>query len=385
MNQKKANRKNKKSAGKNNRRLRIFLFIVLVLGFCAWYVCGKPVVSVSEDGSILIELTEEPIVSKLFSSEQQESVFAKTESSQTESEPVTVAEASPEKKAESVKTKTVKKSSSKNEYSFEGDLNHPENSPLYFGNPSDSIKELSSGNNYLIEKPQFTICYNNETLIPNWVSWHLSSADFGEAGRSNKFIPDKELPSDWYAVTSSDYKYTSYGFDRGHICPSADRTATQEDNNMTFLMSNMVPQAPDCNRIVWMHLESYERKLAEQGNEVYIIAGPYGTGGIGDKGSFDQIPIKTKDGKNLNIKVPAYTWKVLLVLPSGENDLERITADTTVIAACVPNRQGIAKEGDWDHYVCSVDYIEELTGYDFFELIPDEIEDILEAKVYSLP
>ena len=275
------------------------------------------------------------------------------------------------------------------------DDSYAENTPLYWGNPSDASDNLDSDDelklefvsqNYLMEKPQFTISYNNESLNPNWVAWHLCSADLGEADRADNFRPDTELPEGWYAVRKNDYKFTYYGFDRGHLCPSADRTATSQDNSMTFLMTNMVPQAPDNNRIVWVALEKYERELVLAGKEAYIFAGPFGRGGTGDKGYFEEIAVKTKDGRELAITVPAFTWKILLILPEGEEDFSRLVeqaGEFEVIAVCVPNQKGCGKEGSWQQYVCSVDYIEEITGYDFFELLPDDIEEEIESKVMS--
>ena len=262
---------------------------------------------------------------------------------------------------------------------------YEENTPLFWGNPSDEVCEVSSAENYLMEKPQFTISYNNENLNPNWVAWHLSASDLGEADRSDSFRPDTELPEGWYAVRKNDYKFTYYGFDRGHICPSADRTATKEDNNMTFLMTNMVPQAPDNNRIVWVALEKFEREQVLQGKEAYIFAGPFGRGGTGDKGYFEEIPVLLKNGTELSITVPSHTWKIILLMPEGENDFERVVSEGAyeVIAVNVPNEKGCAKNGSWQQYICSINDIEELTGYDFFELLPDEIEEQIESSVVS--
>ena len=276
--------------------------------------------------------------------------------------------------------------------SQELDEGHTENSPLYWGNPSDATNKLDNSDeliaelvsqNYLMEKPQFTISYNNEFLNPNWVAWHLGISDLGEADRSDSFRPDTELPEGWYAVRKNDYKFTYYGFDRGHICPSADRTATKEDNNMTFLMTNMVPQSPDNNRIVWVALEKFEREQVLQGKEAYIFAGPYGRGGTGDKGYFEEIPIKLKDGTELAITVPSHTWKIILFLPEGENDFERVVTEGVceILAVNVPNEKGCGKNGSWQQYVCSIDYIEEITGYDFFELLPDDVEEKIESRV----
>ena len=258
-----------------------------------------------------------------------------------------------------------------------------ENSSLFFGNPSDAVKDIALETNYLIEKENYTMSYNNETLCPNWVSWHLDNDDMGDAPRSNKFAPDKELPEEWHAVTKSDYQYNAYGFDRGHVCPSADRTYSKEANKETFLMTNMVPQSPENNRVVWVALEKYQREIVDAGKEVYIFAGPAGTGGIGDRGYFDYILLNGAgpDCSDLKINVPAYTWKILLVIPQGENDWERIDENTQVISVCIPNKKGINSDLSWKKYLCSVDDIERLTGYDFFELLDDSIEEKLESSV----
>jgi endonuclease G, mitochondrial len=237
-------------------------------------------------------------------------------------------------------------------------------------------------------------CHNDNTHEANWTAWHLCTADLGKAGRGNKFCTDITLPDGWYRVAQSDYQFVLYGFDRGHLCPSADRTASAEDNNETFLMTNMVPQAPDNNRIVWKALEEYERVLVTQGNELYIIAGPYGKGGISEKGIFEliKIPKRQKDGNpviadngmflysNMSITVPACTWKIIIVLPEGKDDIDRVTEDTRLLAVCIPNRQGCGKTGSWEQYRTSVDIIEKMTGYDFFARLPDNIENCLEAE-----
>lgn len=259
------------------------------------------------------------------------------------------------------------------------DLNYPENSPLYFGNPSDATHDIQNEENFLIEKTGFIISYNNQKLTPNWVAWHLDSQDLGKTNRSNKFMQDKNLPENWYAVKKNDYKFPAFGFDRGHICPSADKTSSQKANEETFLMTNMIPQSPDCNRIVWKDFENYERELVLQGNELYIFAGGFGSGGIGNRGYFKEIPVyNDKSDKKIAINVPEFCWKIILVLQEGENDLERIDRNTQITCICVPNKTEIHKTGSWEQYKCSVNYIEEITNFDFFELLPDDLEDFLE-------
>ncbi len=263
------------------------------------------------------------------------------------------------------------------------DYGYAENNPLYFGNPSDATDdEITNECNFLLEKQGYTVSYNNNTLCPNWVAWHLTKDDLGESTRSDKFISDKSLPQKWYAVKKNDYQFPAYGFDRGHVCPSADRTSSNEMNQETFLMTNMIPQSPDCNRIVWKDLESYERELVMQGNELYIFAGGYGTGGIGNRGYFEKIIINPKNDNDKNKKytlnVPEFCWKIILILSNGNDDLNRIDENTKIICVSMPNQMEIQKTGSWEQFECSVNYIEEITHFDFFELLDDDLEEFLE-------
>lgn len=103
---------------------------------------------------------------------------------------------------------------------------------------------MSSPNNYLMIKTQYTLSYSRDKGKPNWVSWHLSSAWLGSNARQDNFAAAASLPSSWYHVGSTSHS----GFDRGHNCPSADRTGSVADNTVTFLMTNTMPQAPRNNQ-----------------------------------------------------------------------------------------------------------------------------------------
>ena len=367
-----------KSKNPKKRKFFIFAAIIMTVLFGVWFLGGKPYVEFGADGVLMsVVQAEEPLIYRphdIISNWSEYQAYK-----QNEDQNQTIHQASYTTEVTPVRPGSNKKTSEPTE----ADLGYSENNPLFFGNPTDAYSENACEDNYLMVKPQYTLSYNTKTLCPNWVAWHLDSSDIGSSDRMNDFRPDPELPGDWHAIRKADYHYNSYGFDRGHVCPSADRTATKEDNSMTFLMTNMVPQSPDNNRVIWMHFENYERTLVAKGNEVYIIAGPYGTGGTSSKGTFDSISVKTKTGGRLEMNVPAYTWKVLIAIPEGTDDLNRIDEDATVIAINVPNQMGMGKTGDWEQFLCSVDYIEALTGYDFFELLPDNIEDKLESRVYE--
>ena len=242
---------------------------------------------------------------------------------------------------------------------------------LAFGNPSNAVADLQQGNNYLMEKPSFSLSYNKDKGTPNWVSWHLENDWTGNLPRNDTFRADPAVLPDWYRVQSTDY--FASGFDRGHMTPNADRDnpASIPLNQETFLMSNMVPQAPNSNQGPWADLENSLRTLLPA-NEVYIIAGPAGVGGSGDNGPANTIA-------NGRVTVPGYTWKVALVLPLGDNDVSRVNASTRVIAVIMPNSNSI--NSDWHTYLTTVDAVEALTGYDFFANVPDIVENSIEAGV----
>lgn len=244
---------------------------------------------------------------------------------------------------------------------------------LTMGNPSNATVNINQPTNYLLDKPQYAVSYSRDLGRPNWVSWHLDNSWLGSAPRQDDFRNDTTLPAGWYQVQATDY--SGSGFDRGHNCPSADRTNTVASNSATFLMTNMMPQSPDNNQGPWAALETYTRTLVGQGNEVYIIAGGTGSGGTGSNGG---VTTTIASG---HVGVPSKTWKVMLVLPQATgNDVSRVTTATRTIAVIMPNTQGI-RTNDWKSYRVSVDQVESLTGYDFFSNVSASIQSVIEAKV----
>ncbi|TGE28586.1 DNA/RNA non-specific endonuclease [Hymenobacter metallicola] len=245
---------------------------------------------------------------------------------------------------------------------------------LTLGNPSGAVADEKQPTNYLLSKPQYAVSYHRDRGIPNWVSWHLSPEWLGSAARQDDFGPDATLPAGWYQVSSS--SYTGSGFDRGHNCPSADRTKTVADNSATFLMTNMVPQAPNNNQRTWATLENYCRTLVDQGNELYVVMGSYGKGGTGSNGYKETLD-------NGRVTVPKRIWKVVVVLPPGNDDAARVGSSTRVIAVDTPNENGL--DTDWATYRASVDAIEQATGYDLLSQVPAAVQAPLEARVDTGP
>src|SRR5205823_5884652 len=135
------------------------------------------------------------------------------------------------------------------------------------------------------------------------------------------------------------------GFDRGHQCPAQDRSSSQKDMDATFVMSNVVPQAPHCNQRAWERLEDYCRKLTKDGHVLWIAAGPAGTGGEAKDGEK-----KNEIGKgSTQVNVPAKVWKVILVLP---DETAEPTKRSRTIAVIMPNDQSV--DYDWSKFRVSV-------------------------------
>lgn len=203
----------------------------------------------------------------------------------------------------------------------------------------------------ILENDEYIVSYNIMHNNPNWVGWHLTpNRIYGTFDRTDNFTKDKQLPKQ-YRVASSEYTYS--GYDRGHMCPAADNKWLKSAMIQSFLMTNICPQIPELNRIWWEHLEDACRRWSHY-CDLYIICGP-----IYNNDNPNTI------GRTMYIDVPDAFFKVVLDLTHMQtlgfyykNDSSRQTIDEAV---------------------CTVDSIEQITGYDFFSDLPDEIENKIEA------
>lgn len=230
---------------------------------------------------------------------------------------------------------------------------------LALGNPSNA--GTSDPNNYSLINNFMIISYNRSRGIPNWVAWRVTKADLGSLDREDSFRPDDRLPKGWTQIKPTDY--TGSGYDRGHICPNADRYSSREAADSTFVMTNMAPQTGDLNRGPWQKLEAYLRTLVNRGSDVYIYAGVYGENG----------KIKRK------VTIPTNAWKIAVVVPAGA-PISAVNEKTRVIAVDMPNVKGI-KNADWQVYRTTVRQIEQNTGYNFLSILPQNVQDALETTV----
>ncbi len=238
---------------------------------------------------------------------------------------------------------------------------------LQLGNPSGASADSTNHNHFLIQRTVESLDFSDSLGEPNWASWDLTGSDIGSAGRSSTFYADTTLPADFYEVTSNDY--TNSGYDRGHMCPSLDRTDTTVDNKLVFYMSNIIPQTADNNEGVWESFESYCQTQAQNGNELLLICGPSNFNGT-------DIP----SGK---AAIPGYTWKIAVIVPAGSGTAaSRVTVSTRVISLKIPNISGVRSD-PWTNYVTSANQIQADTGFTFFTSLSASVATALRAKVDS--
>jgi endonuclease G len=223
-------------------------------------------------------------------------------------------------------------------------------------------RDADASDDHLIDERSFVISYSPVKHVPNWVAWRLDRSYLGHVKRKNDFRPDPALPPEIYHVNESDYLHS--GYDRGHMCPSADREDSPEDNSSTFLFTNMEPQLHELNAGPWERFEEYERQRAERGAVLYIVAG----------GVFS-APFPTI-GKG--VAVPAANFKIVVVLADGAKASD-VDDATEVLAVLMPNERGVGEHA-WTEFLTSVDAIEQATGYDFLNAIPEPVQRVIEAR-----
>ena len=245
-----------------------------------------------------------------------------------------------------------------------GDRFLPEatNGQVFGSSPSSGTEDMEPGlpelvrerNSQVIRHTGYTVSYNAETKIPNWVAWTLTPERFEETvSRYDKFLPDPEVA---HPVTTEDYKRS--GYDRGHLCPAGDNKWDREAMIESFYMTNICPQHHNLNRGDWNELEQKCRKWVKKDSCLYIVTGPI---------FYDRKPQTIGEHK---VAVPDAFFKVILSLHKRPK----------AIGFIYKNNEG---NNPLDSYVNTVDEVERITGIDFFPALPDDIEKAVEAS-YNL-
>lgn len=206
----------------------------------------------------------------------------------------------------------------------------------------------------ILKRMGYTVSYNMEWNLPNWVAWELNADKLVEReGRSDRFLPDPDL-MEHEAVTTDDYKGS--GWDRGHMCPAGDNRWHWKAMQESFYMTNICPQDHNLNRGDWKELEEKCRVWAKEEGPLYIVCGP--------------ILYNRKHqtiGKEHTVVVPEAFFKVVLSMGG-----DRPKAAGFIFKNSPGNRK-------LESYMNSIAEVERITGINFFPRLPNDLEQEVEA------
>lgn len=182
----------------------------------------------------------------------------------------------------------------------------------------------------------FAINYSGVSKTAIWSAEYITPEHLAKAKsikREDNFHEDPRIPNAKRALLSD---YRGSGYDRGHLAPSGNR-ADKLEQNQSFALSNIVPQAPKANQENWRHIEESVRTMVTKNREpVYIITGPL---------FLSSKLVKLGSG----VLVPTHTYKVVFY-PNRQ-----------VIGAYVTVNDNIAKTD-----VVSVAQLQQVSGLIFF-------------------
>ena len=200
----------------------------------------------------------------------------------------------------------------------------------------------------------YTVDYNSEWHLPNWVAYVLTKDHTnGSHQRLKSFSPDPQMSNPVY---HEDYTNNLGNYDRGHMAPAADMKWSEQAMRECFYMTNVCPQNRNLNRGDWNDLEELARDWARKYGEIYIVCGPLVSQ------NYRTI------GQNKKIAIPNAFFKVFL---------RQTDTSWTAIGFVMPNQAG---NRPLMTYILSIDEVEQLSGIDFFYNLPDCIEDDVEKE-----
>lgn len=184
--------------------------------------------------------------------------------------------------------------------------------------------------------PGYAVMHSGVTRTPLWSAEHLTPARVTDAiklSREDSFRPDSRLPASERAELSD---YARSGWDRGHMSPNKDMPDRQTQR-ATFLLSNMIPQAPMHNQHLWEAIEHATRGLVLRGEEAYVVTGPSFLGDVKRTG---------------RVFIPTHVWKAVYLPQSNR------------AAAYWTRNENPTGQGDWE--LISIDELQQRTGVDAF-------------------
>jgi endonuclease G len=199
----------------------------------------------------------------------------------------------------------------------------------------------------IIHKKFFTLNYNEEHEVANWVSYELDEVKLQNCvKRTDSFRADPDVSTG--SAVDDDYKGS--GFDRGHLVPAGDMKFHKDAMRETFVFSNMTPQPANFNRGKWGVLENLMRSWGAKYKKIWIVTGPVLRNGL------------PAIGKKNQVSVPDEYFKVI-VRQSGSS----YEGMAFLMPTNVPSP-------DLKSYVVTIDAVEEATGFDFFTFVSEKVE-----------
>lgn len=209
-----------------------------------------------------------------------------------------------------------------------------------------------TNNGVIIRHKYYTLSYVENHEQAEWVAYELKKNDIVYSNRKRPyFIDDPEVKSG----SASWKNYIRSGYDRGHLCPAADRRFSKEAFDETFYTSNISPQKNDFNAGLWNRLEQKTRYWAKKYDGLYVVTGGVLTSNLDVIGKED-------------VSVPEYFFKILI---------DRFNGEYKAIGFLVPHQES---DKPLYSFVVPIDTIEKMTGIDFFSKLPDGIENKIEKS-----
>ena len=238
------------------------------------------------------------------------------------------------------------------------------------------MPHLKRGNRLVIHDTNsygvnFIIEWDDNKKAQRWTAYtmHRTTGCYpGSAGRNEDFKEDTSIPS-MFRSTLADYRGS--GFDRGHLCPSADRQRTVAVNQETFVLSNMHPQCHNFNAGIWEKMEDKLRKWVKASNAAtdtfYVVKG----------GTIEDGQVEDQTIGSNHLPIPHYFFMAILMKNNTAGN-----GGYKAIAFWSEHHYEDRSADALTSYVISVRQLEQKTGIDFFCNLPDDIENAVEINVY---
>lgn len=220
---------------------------------------------------------------------------------------------------------------------------------------AQDFKYLPVSMGEVTQKSHFALAYSEKYEQPLWVAYELTSAEAQAQNISSldafDFRKDPAIRTG--SATPEDYRNNNYV--PGQLMPPGDCRFSETAMDECFLMSNVSPQVHTFTESIWYKLEEQVRTWAIDNEAVYVM-----TGGI-----FNYT--LEKIGTN-EVVVPAEFFKIVV-------DLRK--PDKKAIAFLMPNEKS---SDPLREFVVSIDFIEQETGINFLQKLPNDEERELERQ-----